>query len=48
LLRNVKSMSWFKWLVIFVIVVIGCFDHYLFSLPQGMAIGGIFTLLLTM
>ena len=48
LLRNVKRMGWFKWLVIFVIVVIGCFDHYLFSLPQGMVIGGIFTLLLIM
>ena len=46
LLRNVKRMSWFKWLVIFVIVVIGCFDHYLFSLPQGMVIGEILTLLL--
>lgn len=46
LLRNVKRMSWFKWLVIFTIVVIGCFDHYLFSLPQGMIIGGILLLFL--
>lgn len=46
LLRNIKGMSWFRWLVIFVIVVIGCFDHYLFSLPQGIVIGGILILLL--
>jgi len=25
-------------LILFVIVVIGVFDHYLFSLPQGMVI----------
>jgi len=41
LLRSVKRMSWFRWLVIFVIAVIGSFDHYLFSLPQGMVMGGI-------
>ncbi len=46
LLRNIKRMSWFKWLVIFVIVVIGCFDHYLFSLPQGITISGLLLLLL--
>ncbi len=46
LLRNVKRMSWFKWLVIFVIVVIGCFDHYLFSLPQGLMLLSIFYLII--
>ena len=48
LLKNVKRMSWFKWLVIFVIVVIGCFDHYLFSLPQGVLISGILSLLVVL
>ena len=48
LLRNVKKINWFKWLVIFVLIVIGCFDHYLFSLPQGMVIGGILSLLTTL
>lgn len=48
LLRNVKRLSWFKWLVIFVIVVIGCFDHYLFSLPQGIFISGILSLLVVL
>ncbi len=43
---NVKRMNWFKWLVIVSLVVIGCFDHYLFSLPQGMVMGGILSLLL--
>jgi hypothetical protein len=38
LLRNAKRMSWFRWLVIFVLIVIGGFDHYLFSLPQGIVI----------
>ncbi len=41
LLRNVRRMNWFKWLVIFILIVIGCFDHYLFSLPQGVVMGGI-------
>lgn len=46
LLRNVKKTSWFKWLAIFILIVIGCFDHYLFSLPQGIVIGGISLLFL--
>ncbi|KKQ04022.1 MAG: O-antigen ligase-related protein, partial [candidate division WS6 bacterium GW2011_WS6_36_26] len=46
LVSNVSKMNWFKWLVILTLVVIGCFDHYLFSLPQGMIIGGILFLLL--
>lgn len=46
LFSNVSKMNWFKWLVIISLVVIGCFDHYLFSLPQGMVIGGILSLLL--
>jgi len=45
LLGNVKRMGWFKWLVVFVLIVIGCFDHYLFSLPQGVVMGGVLILL---
>ena len=45
LISNIAKMNMFKWLVIFVLIVIGCFDHYLFSLPQGMVIGGIMLLL---
>ena len=48
LLRNVKKINWFKWLVIFVLIVIGCFDHYLFSLPQGVLISGILSLLVVL
>ena len=48
LLKNVKRMGWFKGLVIFVIVVIGCFDHYLLSLPQGVVTGGIMIVLLVL
>ncbi len=47
-ISNVSKMNWFKWLVIISLVVIGCFDHYLFSLPQGMIIGGILTLLVVL
>jgi len=46
-LSNIKRMNVFKWLTIGVIIIIGCFDHYLFSLPQGMIIGGILLLLLS-
>jgi O-antigen ligase len=46
LISNISKMNWFKWLVIISLVIIGCFDHYLFSLPQGMVIGGILSLLL--
>jgi len=46
LVSNISKMNWFKWLVVLVLIVIGCFDHYLFSLPQGMVIGGILLLLL--
>jgi len=45
LISNVSKMNWFKWLVIISLVVIGSFDHYLFSLPQGMIIGGVAMLL---
>jgi len=46
LISNVSKMNWFKWLVIISLIIIGCFDHYLFSLPQGMVIGGILLVLL--
>jgi len=46
LVSNISKMSGFKWMIILVLVVIGSFDHYLFSLPQGMVVGGIFSLLL--
>jgi hypothetical protein len=45
LISNVSKMDWFKWLVVISLVIIGCFDHYLFSLPQGMVVAGILTLL---
>lgn len=45
---NIKRMNWFKWVVILGLVVMGCFDHYLFSLPQGMIIGGILMLLVVL
>jgi O-antigen ligase len=46
LISNISKMNGFKWLVICVLIVIGCFDHYLFSLPQGMVVGGIMMILL--
>jgi len=45
-ISNISKMNWFKWLVIISLVIIGCFDHYLFSLPQGMVIGGILCIFL--
>lgn len=33
--ENSVKMSIFKWLVVVVLAVIGSFDHYLWSLPQG-------------
>jgi O-antigen ligase len=45
LVENIYRMNVFKWLVVISLVVIGCFDHYLFSLPQGMVIGGIMMVL---
>ena len=46
--RNISNMNIFKWLVVLTLVVIGCFDHYLFSLPQGLIIGGILYLFLVL
>jgi O-antigen ligase len=43
---NIGRMSIFKILVILVFVVVACFDHYLWSLPQGQVMSGIFFLLL--
>lgn len=37
-IKNIKRISLYGILILFVIVVIGIFDHYLFSLPQGMVI----------
>lgn len=45
-LRYLKRMCWFKWLVVFCFVVIGLWDHYLLSLPQGLFMTVLFTLLL--
>lgn len=45
LLSNTSKMDWFKWLIVITLVVIGCFDHYLWSLPQGMIIGGVLFML---
>lgn len=47
LLSNISKMNWFKWVVVLTLIVIGCFDHYLFSLPQGVVIGGILLIMLT-
>jgi O-antigen ligase len=38
IVKNIKRVSLYGVLILFVIVVIGVFDHYLFSLPQGMVI----------
>jgi hypothetical protein len=38
IIKNLKKISMYGGLILFVIVVIGVFDHYLFSLPQGMVI----------
>lgn len=38
LISNIKVMDIFKWLAIICLIVIGCFDHYLWSLPQGIII----------
>jgi len=46
LVSNVSKMNWFKWLAVLTLLIVGCFDHYLFSLPQGMVLGGILLLLL--
>ena len=37
-IKNIRRISLYGILILFVIVVIGVFDHYLFSLPQGMVI----------
>jgi hypothetical protein len=38
IIKNFKKISLYGLLIILVIMVIGLFDHYLFSLPQGMVI----------
>jgi O-antigen ligase len=37
-IKNFKKISLYGLLIILVLMVIGLFDHYLFSLPQGMVI----------
>lgn len=46
LISNIRKMNILKWLVIICLLVIGCFDHYLWSLPQGIIIEIIFLLFL--
>lgn len=46
-IKNIKRISLYGVLILFVIVVIGIFDHYLFSLPQGMVIFFLFLSLLS-
>jgi O-antigen ligase len=46
IVKNIKRISWSGVLILFVIVVIGVFDHYLFSLPQGEVIFFVFLYLL--
>jgi hypothetical protein len=48
MVSNISKMNRFKWLTVLSLIVIGCFDHYLFSLPLGMTIGGIFLLLVVL
>lgn len=36
---NVKRMTWVRWILIFVFIVVGSFDHYIWSLPQGNIVG---------
>lgn len=38
IIKNLKKISMYGGLILLVIVVIGVFDHYFFSLPQGMVI----------
>jgi hypothetical protein len=38
IIKNFKKISLYGLLIILVVMVIGLFDHYLFSLPQGMII----------
>lgn len=44
--NNHSKMNLFKWCLALSLLVIGCFDHYLWSLPQGNVISGLFLLLL--
>ncbi|MHC1716584.1 MAG: O-antigen ligase family protein [Candidatus Dojkabacteria bacterium] len=46
LVSNIKKFSIFSLLIALNVVIIGFFDHYLVSLPQGMIILSIFLLLL--
>lgn len=47
IIKNIKRVSLYGILLLFVIIVIGIFDHYLFSLPQGMVIFFVFLFLLS-
>ncbi|MFA7628161.1 MAG: O-antigen ligase family protein [Candidatus Dojkabacteria bacterium] len=38
IIKNIKRISVYGSLILFVLIVIGLFDHYLFSLPQGLVI----------
>jgi O-antigen ligase len=46
IIKNIGKMNIFKWLIVIVLLVMGSFDHYLFSLPQGLCIGGLLMCLL--
>lgn len=45
IVKNIKRITLYGILILFVIIVIGFFDHYLFSLPQGMVIFFLFLFL---
>ncbi len=48
LINNIRVMNVFKWLVVLTFIIIGCFDHYLFSLPQGGIIASILLLMVVL
>ncbi|KUK67488.1 MAG: Uncharacterized protein XD87_0099 [candidate division WS6 bacterium 36_33] len=47
IIKNIKKISIYGGLILFVILVIGLFDHYFFSLPQGLVIFFSFLFLLS-